>query len=395
MITSLSLQQHRQQFPALGNKAYFNYGGQGPMPNSALAAIQQAHQHIQQAGPFSGEVNHWVTQICQKLRHALATELSVATSTLTLTEDVSVGCNIAMWGLDWQAGDHLLLTDCEHPGIVAAAAEIGRRFGVEISTCPLMATLNAGDPVAVIAAHLRPTTRLVVLSHILWNTGQVLPLAEIMQVCHSQPTPVLVLVDAAQSVGMLPLDLDAMDVDFYAFTGHKWLCGPAGVGGLYVSETARQRLNPTFIGWRSVTKNASGHPTGWQLDGSRYEVATSDYALYPALAAALATHQQWGSSSERYQQILTLSQQLWQQLNQLPFVTCLRMAPPQSGLVSFQVGDQTATVHEQLVKALEQQGFLLRTILDPTCVRACVHYFTSETELNQLVEIIQDWGRNL
>ncbi len=365
------------------------------MPNSALAAIQQAHQHIQQAGPFSGEVNHWVTQICQKLRHALATELSVATSTLTLTEDVSVGCNIAMWGLDWQAGDHLLLTDCEHPGIVAAAAEIGRRFGVEISTCPLMATLNAGDPVAVIAAHLRPTTRLVVLSHILWNTGQVLPLAEIMQVCHSQPTPVLVLVDAAQSVGMLPLDLDAMDVDFYAFTGHKWLCGPAGVGGLYVSETARQRLNPTFIGWRSVTKNASGHPTGWQLDGSRYEVATSDYALYPALAAALATHQQWGSSSERYQQILTLSQQLWQQLNQLPFVTCLRMAPPQSGLVSFQVGDQTATVHEQLVKALEQQGFLLRTILDPTCVRACVHYFTSETELNQLVEIIQDWGRNL
>lgn len=393
-ISSVLLKQHRQQFPALENKAYFNFGGQGPMPIGAIAALQKAQQYIQQAGPFSGEVNRWVTQECQQTREMLAAELGVPAATMTLTEDVSVGCNIALWGIEWKAGDHLLLSDCEHPGIVAAAAEIGRRFGVEVSICPLMATLNQGDPVAVIAEHLRPTTRLVVISHILWNTGQVLPLQQIMQVCHEYPAecaPVRVLVDAAQSVGVLPLDLDALEVDFYAFTGHKWLCGPAGVGGLYVSAAARESLHPTFIGWRGITKDASGNPTGWQPDGTRYEIATSDYPLYLSLRAAIATHQQWGTAEARYQRILTLSQLLWQQLNELPQITCLRKTAPESGLVSFHVGDGTPATHDRLVRFLEQRQFMLRTILDPTCVRACVHYFTAEAEIEQLIQAIQEF----
>lgn len=364
------------------------------MPNQALDAIQQTQRFMQQAGPFSGAVNQWVNQVSQQTRAALAIELGVPATTLTLTEDVSVGCNIALWGLEWQTGDHLLLTDCEHPGIVAAAQEIARRFGVEVTVCPLMATLNQGNSVEVIAAHLRPTTRLVVLSHILWNTGQVLPLPQIMQLCHSQNPVVRVLVDAAQSVGVLPLDLDAWDVDFYAFTGHKWLCGPAGIGGLYVSEAARANLHPTFIGWRSVTKNAAGHPTGWQPDGSRYEVATSDYALYPALQAAMALHDQWGTADARYQRILNLSELLWQQVQTLPNLACLRTAAPESGLVSFQLQQGAGNRHIQLVQALEQQSVLLRTILDPDCVRACVHYFTSETEIEQLVQAIQQLVAN-
>jgi L-cysteine/cystine lyase len=390
---TLTLQQFRQQFPALASKAYFNYGGQGPMANPVLAALQQAHQTMQETGPFSGQTNRWVNQECQQTRAALAELLGVPSSTISLTEDVTVGCNIALWGLDWRAGDHLLLSDCEHPGVIAAAAEISHRFGVEVSTCGLLETLNQGDPVAAIAAQLRPTTRLVAISHLLWNTGQVLPLAEIMQLCHSNSAqPVRVLVDAAQSVGMLPLDLDALDVDFYAFTGHKWLCGPAGVGGLYVSAAARESLRPTFIGWRGVTKNPIGYPTGWQPDGSRYEVATSDYALYPALRAALALHQSWGAAEQRYQQILQLSATLWQQLNQIPSVHCLRQTPPESGLVAFQIGDRQPNTHEQLVQQLEQRGILVRTILDPTCIRACVHYFTSEAEIQQLVETISHLG---
>lgn len=388
-VSQTGIATQRQHFPALENKAYFNYGGQGPMPNQALAAMQQAHGHMQQAGPFSGAVNQWVNQISRETRAVLAAELGVPTTTMTLTEDVTVGCNIALWGLEWQAGDHLLLTDCEHPGIIAVAQEIARRFGVEVTTCPLLATLNQGNPVEVIAAHLRPTTRLVVLSHILWNTGQVLPLPEIMQICHSQTPIVRVLVDAAQSVGVLPLDLDTWDIDFYAFTGHKWLCGPAGIGGLYVSEAVRDSLHPTFIGWRSVTKNAVGYPTGWQPDGSRYEVATSDYALYSALQAALVLHGQWGDAEARYQRILSLSELLWQQLRTLPNLACLRTAAPESGLVSFQLQQGATNRHTQLVQALEQQGFLLRTILDPDCVRACVHYFSSETEIEQLVQTVR------
>lgn len=384
----LGLEAYRQQFPALQTKAYFNYGGQGPMPEVSLTAIWQAFQHVQQAGPFSGGANAWVMEETEQTRRTIAAELTAPPESITLTEDVSVGCNIPLWGLDWRAGDHLLLSDCEHPGIIAAAQEIQWRFGVELSTCPLKATLNQGDPIDAIARHLRSRTRLVVLSHILWNTGQVLPLKEIVRLCHSQSNPVHVLVDAAQSVGVLPLNLPDLEVDFYAFTGHKWWCGPEGVGGLYVRPEAREILSPTFIGWRGISTNSSGQPTGWKPDGRRFEIATSAYPLYAGLRAAIALHHQWGTPQERYRRIQTLSRSLWERLIDLPGVTCLRSQPPEAGLVSFQLSGKS---HPQLVQFLEARGLMIRTILDSNCVRACVHYLTLESELEQLVAAVQEF----
>lgn len=385
------LERHRQQFPALANKAYFNFGGQGTLPQASLAAIQQAYEYVQQQGPFSIKVNAWITEEAHQTRLAIASEIGATAETITLTEDVTVGCNIAMWGIDWQAGDHLLLTDCEHPGIIAASQEIARRFNVTVSTCPIQETLNQGNPTAVIVQHLQKSTRLVVLSHLLWNTGQVLPLAEIVAACHNYTAsaqPVRVLVDAAQSVGCLPLNLTEIGADFYAFTGHKWLCGPEGIGGLYVLPEALSSLQPTFIGWRGIMMGNSGNPIGWKPDARRFEVATSAYPLYAGLRNAIATHQQWGTPQERYQQICQISEYLWQRLSQLNQVSCLRTSPPEAGLVSFMLNNGQS--HKQLVDTLEQQGFMLRTILDPDCVRACVHYFTQQSEIDQLIKAIEE-----
>jgi len=383
-LTSLS--EFRQQFPALANKAYFNYGGQGPMPKAALEAIYQAYNYIQSAGPFSEEVGAWVVQQSQQTREAIAQELGVAPATITLTEDVTVGCNIGLWGINWQAGDRLLLSDCEHPGVIASIKEIQRRFGMEIDRCNLLETLNSLDPLEAIALQLKPNTKLVVLSHILWNTGQVLPLAEIVKVCQQNSPDTKVLIDAAQSVGMIPLNLAEIGVDFYAFTGHKWFCGPEGVGGFYVRPEALESLHPTFIGWRGLSYTKEGQ--SWQPDGRRFEVATSAYPLYAGLKAAIATHQSYASPQERYQQILDLSKYLWEKLTQLSHVKCLRTSPPESGLVSFQV---SGIPHRELVLNLEKQGILIRTLHSPDCVRACVHYFTLPSEIDQLVEAIQGY----
>ncbi|TFI56271.1 aminotransferase class V-fold PLP-dependent enzyme [Mastigocladus laminosus UU774] len=383
------LHLYRQQFPALENKTYFNYGGQGPMPQVVMDAITEAQAYIQEIGPFGTEVGRWIDEETKAIKVAIASELNVLPETITITEDVTVGCNIALWGINWNSGDHLLLTDCEHPGIVAIAEEIGRRFAVEVTTCPLMATLNQGDPVAVIEQHLRPNTRLVVLSHILWNTGQVLPLDKITKICINNQTRLLV--DAAQSVGSMPLNLTELEVDFYAFTGHKWLCGPGGVGGLYVRPEIRDSLKPTFIGWRSIITNTQGKFVDWHPDGKRYEVATSNYPLYAGLREAIAIHQQWGTPEERYQQICDHSEYLWRRLATLPDVIPLRTSPPQSGLVSFQLKQNTPQAHRQLVEFLQSKKIFTRTIADPTCIRACVHYFTLELEIDQLIEGIQEW----
>lgn len=416
---------HRQQFPALANKAYFNYGGQGPLPEPALDAIYQAYKRVQLGGPFSGEVGAWVVQEAMLTRRAIASELTVPPETIALTEDVTVGCNIALWGIDWKAGDHLLLSDCEHHGIVASVMELQRRFNIEVSVCPLAATLNEGDPVAVIADSLRPNTRLLVISHILWNTGQVLPLAEIVKVCHEPPlTPpcqgggqekfslvqgdgqedlsliqgggqeelpaknhkVRVLVDAAQSVGVLPLNLIESGVDFYAFTGHKWWCGPEGLGGLYVSAEALPDLHPVFIGWRGIVTDANAKVLGWKSGSQRYEIATSAYPLYAGLRSAIALQHEWGTIEERYAEICRLSKYLWEGLSELPAVECLRTSAPEAGLVSFRLTN--GMPHKKLVDLLEKQGIMVRTILNPDCVRACVHYFTTEAEIDKWVGAI-------
>jgi L-cysteine/cystine lyase len=386
---AIKVEQQRQEFPGLVNKVYFNFGGQGTLPRAGLEAIIDAHNFLQQQGPFSGRVNDWLTRKTELLRQEMAKALGVQPETLSITENVTVGCDIALWGMNWQTGDHILLTDCEHPGIIATVQEIARRFQVEMSTCPMRETLNGGDPVAVISQHLRPKTRLLIASHVLWNTGQVLPLGEISRLCHqSAPTdrPVLTLVDAAQSVGCLPLDLQSLEADFYAFTGHKWWCGPAGVGGLYVRPEAFESLRPTFIGWRGIDIDGEGQPTGFKEDGRRLEVATSAYPQYEGLRASIAVHEEWGNARERYNQICQLTGYLWQGLQSIEKVNCLKNSPPDSGLVSFVVEGVNP---QKLVQELEGRGFLLRTLRDPHCIRACVHYFTLPAEIEQLVDTIR------
>lgn len=394
-MTSISVAQtrlhsHREQFPALANKSYFNYGGQGPMPQRAMDVMTQTQAHIQHIGPFGTEAYHWIAPQTKAARVAIASELHTPSETITLTQNVTIGCNIAIWGIEWRTGDHLLLSDCEHPGVIATAQEIARRFAVEVTTCPLKATLNEGDPVKVIVQHLRPNTRLVILSHVFWNTGQVLPLDKIAEVCRNNHS--LLLIDAAQSAGLLPLNLTELGVDFYAFTGHKWLCGPAGAGGLYVRPEARESLKPTFIGFSGIVFDSeSQQSVDWLPDGRRYEVSTLASPLYFGLREAIAIHQQWGTSQERYEQICHNSEYLWRRLLALPDIKCLRTSPPESGIVSFQLANNPPPAHLKLVQFLDSQKILTRTIADPSCTRVSVHYFTLESEIDQLVEAIQNF----
>ncbi len=392
---SSALISHRQQFSSLVGKRYFNYGGQGPMADSAIAALTAAQQTIQTKGPFSSEVYDWLIEEGSQTRAAIAQALGTTPKTITLTENVTVGCNIPLWGLPWQSDDHILMGDCEHPGVVAAVRELCRRYDVTVSTCPLSKMLTGADPVQIIQQGLRTKTRLVIVSHVLWNTGQVLPMEAIANLCHNHTPHTRLLVDAAQSVGTLPLDqpgwrLPETNVDFYAFTGHKWWCGPAGLGALYVRPEVFEETTPTYVGWRGVEVDKRANPAGWETTGKKFEVATSDYSLWGSLRQAMAVQAEWGDSQARYDRICTLSERLWKGLRGLSFVRCvLSETPPPSGLVSFQLlgadGQPSPEKHSALAKQLETEKIYVRTLLSPNCLRACVHYLTLETEVDELI----------
>jgi len=374
--------QIRSLYPALANKTYFNYGGQGVLSEQVLAKISENFAYIESIGAFSLEANSWILAETNLLKIAIASEFNVTPETIALTENTTHGCNIAMWSIDWQRGDRLLISDCEHPSILAIAKSLVFRFGIEIDYFPLFANESDDLAIATIQSHLKPQTRMIMFSHVCWNTGQVVPLAEVVKICHQHG--VLVAIDAAQSVGVLPLDLAALGVDFYAFTGHKWWNGALGVGGLYINPAILDTTHNTFAGWRSLV---CGHTDKWRNDAQKFEVATSSYPLYGALRTAIVQANNWGNQAERYSKICQLSKYLWQALQEIPSINCVKSAPPICGLVSFAITNQS---HAQISQYLEtDRKILVRSIPTPDCLRASVHYLASKEEINSFVEVLK------
>lgn len=383
----------RAAMPALANKTYFNYGGQGPLPTPALEAITASWRTIQELGPFTGAVWPFIEQETARVRNALAALCGVGSHRLALTENVSSGCVLPLWGLPWQAGDALLISDCEHPGVVAACQELARRANLTIGVLPVLelccTTPQQQLEQAVLESlerHLNPHTRLVVLSHLLWNSGSVMPIAAVANRLREHPRQPWLLVDAAQSLGSLPAQEAAASADIYAFTGHKWCCGPEGLGGVALSERVLEQAQPTLIGWRSL-RQESRATSSWHGDARRFEVATSCVPLYSGLATSLHLLAAAGSPNQRLDAIRAGSAQLWNGLQALDGARCLLSEPPPAGLVSFtlqsRAGQPIPTA--AVVQRLGQQGIWIRRLDAPDCLRACTHITTSSSEIDQLL----------
>lgn len=389
----------RAHLPALANKTYFNYGGQGPLPTPSLEVIVATWQRIQELGPFTEDVWPLLGHLSGSLRSRLAQWFGVSPNRVAFTENVTSGCVLPLWGLPWSEGEEILLGDAEHPGVVAACRELARREGLTITSLPVRdlpgdaAQADAGT-LEVLERLLSPRTRLVVLSHLLWNSGRVLPIEAVARRLAEHPRHPWLLVDAAQSFGSLPVAGAARVADIYAATGHKWCCGPEGLGAVALSERLLAEARPTLIGWRSLRDENSGG-AAYHQDGRRFEVATSCTPLLAGLEASLLLLEGEGDASARLAAIRARSQRLWEGLQGLSAARCLLPEPPPAGLVSFtlhradgQAIDPAAVVHD-----LGKQGIWLRSLPDPHCLRACTHLTTEEEEVDRLLDALRSAGR--
>ena len=370
----------------LENRLYFNHGGQGLLPESTIEAIAAAYREVQHRGPFSMEAEQWITGHITQTRALLANSLGCTPDALTFTESTSHSVNVPLWGLDWQAGDGLMVSDCEHPGAFLPAHAVAQRYDLEIQKFDLLGAL---DPISAVEQALKPNTKLILLSHVLWNTGQVLPIKEITAVCRKRG--VLVLWDGAQSSGVIPAQFEEWGVDFYGSTCHKWWMGPAGIGYLYIRPETLEQIRPTYVGWRSAS--AYVEPVPWYQNGQRFEVATFPSELFFGLAQSLKLHQSFGSEEERYARILELAQQLWVGVQEISGLETIGAETPRSGLVCWRAHALASPKDlTRLVQALESQKVYVRMIPKPLCFRACVHYFNEPWEIEKLLGILKAIG---
>ena len=298
---------------------------------------------------------------------------------MALTQNTTHGMNLGVAAIDWREGDRVISTSTEHPGCLMPLHVAGRRFGVELDLVEPPVTPEK------IEAAMTPRTRLVALSHADWTDGTVLPLAPICALARERG--VLTLVDGAQSVGNIPVDVPATGADMYAFTGHKWVLGPEGMGAFYVRPGLP--VHSPNVGYHSLTGPTDFDKSGdYELrpDARRFEASTMSAALAGGFAAAAQGVLERGEGG--FQEILRLADLLMERLSGLPRVSLRSPRPAQSGLVSFEIEGVEA---REAAERLLQQRFVLRYVpARVPYVRASTHLFNTEGELEALTETVDE-----
>jgi L-cysteine/cystine lyase len=248
------------EFPVLERFAYLNAGTFGLLSRATLTAMEQRQRLDQDQGRGGRTWFDGVLALRQQARTKLAAVIGAQTDHLTLTHSTTDGCNVVIAGLDLDARDDVVTTNSEHPGLLLPLHTSGANVRVaEVTTRPTSEALDA------ILGAVTPRTRLIALSHVIWTTGQIMPVHELRRA-----TELPILVDGAQSVGAI--DVEVGDLDFYTVSGQKWLCAPEPTGALYVREPETLRVAiPSYLSQQSIERDGSFVPqdgaarfdTGW------------------------------------------------------------------------------------------------------------------------------------
>jgi L-cysteine/cystine lyase len=237
----------RAEFPVFNRVSYLNAGTDGPVPRRAQDAAAARVQVVLEQGRSGAAHDGWIRETADELRGRYARLLSCAPGEVALTRATGDGIDLVLLGLDLGPGDEILTSDEEHFAMMAPLSALQARRGVDVRLVPF----------AEIAGEIGPRTRLVACSHVSWVTGRVVDAAALAE------GSVPVLLDGAQALGAVPVDVDALGCDFYAAPGQKWLCGPDGSGCLYVRA---DRVEELFPAWPSyMTLAVKGRTLGFEL----------------------------------------------------------------------------------------------------------------------------------
>jgi selenocysteine lyase/cysteine desulfurase len=355
----VSLPGLRDQFPVLRALAYLNAGTDGPLPASAAQASSRELERELGEGRAMAHFERR-TELNGELRSAYATVLGADPADVALTTCTSEGMAQVVGGLDLAPGDEILTSDEEHPGLLGALSAARELRRVEVREAPLAELANA----------VGPRTRLVACSHVGWVSGSLAP-AELGQL------DVPVLLDGAQGVGAVPVDVHALGCDAYAGAGQKWLCGPDGTGMLWVSPELRERIAVSRRGYANLADPNDGLDAQLHDDARRFDTMSLSAETTACALAAIRVLETagWGAVHEHAR---TLAARLADMLAERG-----RQPAPRGDttLVSFHSPDPLG---ERAL--LAEHGVIVRNIPDRPWLRASVGAWNDERDLERLVE---------
>jgi L-cysteine/cystine lyase len=376
------VQQIRQQMPATTTRLYFNAGTFGPLPISALQAMQQRLQDAYTHGRLGAATWESIRAINDNARKRVARLLNADESEIALTGNTGEGMNIISYGLNWQQGDEVITTNHEHYNALGPLYQIRDRYGITLRFADL-GTTGERPALKAIADLVTSRTRMIVLSHVLWTTGALVNANEICSMGREYGIPVLV--DGAQSAGAIPVDVKALGADYYALPMQKWLCGPDGTGALYVRREAQNAIKSTYVGYPSM-KHEEGVDWALNENAQRFEMG----GRHPAAIAGQGAALQWLEETVGYPwlfaRIASLSRYAYAALKTIPGLIMLTPVAGDSGIISFRLEGQDDT--DVVTRLGEKHNIYIRNIPSLKSLRVSTGFYNTEEEIDTLVKAL-------
>lgn len=366
----------REIFPITKNYTYLNSAAVAPLPEISVEAVAAQLLDVSE----NGSVNYskWV-ETKKRARGIIADMLGVRPEQIAFMRNTSDGFASVASGMRWRAGDNIVSFAKEFPANFYAWRRLRDEFGVELRLCP--ERHGRIDPDEFISL-IDTDTRLVSISAVQYGSGFRADLERFGRA--ARMVDALFAVDIIQAFGVMPFDLPAQFVDIAAGASHKWLCSPEGCGILYLSDRARERVEPTLVGWISVEDmwDFEDLEQNFKPNALAWESGTGCSSLFYGLEQSTALLLQTGAA-EIQSYLEELTDYFCEILSNLYYeVVSSREDGEKSQIVC--IRHRSGLTPVEIARHLEERNIIVSPRNDR--LRIAPHFFNNYTDIERLVE---------
>jgi selenocysteine lyase/cysteine desulfurase len=391
-LTTFDIERARRDTPGVAHVAHLNNAGAALPPSQVTDAVVA---HLRREAEIGGyEAAAEAHEQVEHTYDAISRLIGCRASEIAVVENATRAWDMAFYALPFQPGDRILTARAEYSSNVIAFLQVAARTGavLEVVDNDESGQLSMADLRRRLADGTSPV-KLVAVTHVPTQGGLVNPAEDIGLAAREAGVPYLL--DACQSVGQLPIDVDRIGCDLLSATGRKYLRAPRGTGFLYVRSTMVEHLEPPFLDLHAATWTA---PDRYEIrpDARRFENWETNYASKIGLGVAADYALSWGLDAIS-RRVTALADDLRELLGGLTGVRVHDQGQQRCGLVTFTVDGVPAPEVQQ---RLAQHGVNVSVSLVeyarldlpdrglPDLVRASVHYYNTEDELQRLVDAL-------
>ena len=376
MTDSFDVQAVRAEFPITNEWTYINHATWGPYPARTVAAIKAYADGW--ANPPTYSASHDNQRVVNELRQRLAELVNGKPEMVTFAASLAEGMNIMLNGIDWIAGDNVIVPVEEFPSVSFSALNLERK-GVEVRWAEKSPELRTD--LAKIEALMDARTRAVALSHVEWADGFRNDLQALGALCRARD--VELFVDVTQSLGAQPIDISNWGISGVAAHGYKWLLSSFGTGVVIFNEDAFKRIMPTYAGRMSV-KNEGELALDWKDTAERFQTGGFNMPTITAMHASLSLVGEVGPVRSAAH-TATLVDRLAEGLTQMGYAIVSDLSPEhRSQIISFTSGDLERD--KRLVSELEERK--VSVVMRARGVRVSPYFYNTDEDVDRLLEAL-------